>query len=270
MRLGVGQLGTRHGHAAGKWAALCGNPDVEAVGIWEPDPSLRGRVGFAAAHWFTSADALLKDARVAAVAIEGRNDESLAMATAAVAAGKHLWFDKPAGADYQAFQQLMAAAVRQRLHVQMGYMFRYSPGFGQVADLVRSGALGDIFAARAHMSTRVDLVERTAQSRQLGGILYDLGGHMFDQIVWLLGRPLSVQSVLRNDTTPTVRSYADNSVCVLQFAGALAVVDIAAADLYARELQAFVSTVRGERRPDRSPEHELLVQETLLRATGAL
>ena len=31
------------------------------------------------------------------MAIEGRNDESLAMAQAAVEAGKHLWFDKPAG-----------------------------------------------------------------------------------------------------------------------------------------------------------------------------
>jgi len=40
--------------------------------------------------------------------------------------------------------------------------------------------------------------------------------------------------------------------------------------LYERELTAFVAVVRGDQPPDRSPEHELLVQETLLRATRRL
>lgn len=321
----IGQIGIRHGHAEGKWRALLSSPVVEAVGIWEADPSLRGRDGFAAADWFSSPDELLKDPSVVAVAIEGRNHESLAMAAAAVDAGKHLWFDKPAGDDYPAFEQLIADAAAKKLHLQMGYMFRYSPGFVQVADWARASVLGDIFAIRAHMSTQVDLAERTEQSRHLGGILYDLGGHMLDQIVWLLGRPSSVQTVLRNDATPELPSYADNTVSVLEFENALAVLDIAAMEarpaarrfevygtrgsavlepfdpvrrlrlalevsaggypagesrfelpqvprqtLYERELDAFVAVVRGERPSDRSPGHELLVQETLLRATRRL
>src|SRR6202022_1245639 len=36
-------------------------------------------------------------------------------------------------------------------------------------------------------------------------------------------------------------------------------------ELYERELAAFVGVLRGEREPDRSIEHERLVQETLLR-----
>src|SRR5205823_9921037 len=141
-----------------KWQALLSHPDVEPVGIWEPDPALRGRNGFAEAHWFTSEDELLNDSSVVAVAIEGRNHESLGMAAAAVQAGKHLWFDKPAGDDLPAFQRLMDAAARQNLYVQMGYMFRYSPGFLQVEHMAKSGELGAIFAVRAHMSTNIDLV----------------------------------------------------------------------------------------------------------------
>jgi predicted dehydrogenase len=321
----IGQIGTRHGHAAGKWAALLSHPDVEAVGIWEPDPSLRGRVGFGEAHWFGSADELVGDPSVVAVAIEGRNHESLGMAAAAVEAGKHLWFDKPAGDDYPAFERLMITANMNKLYVQMGYMFRYSPGFGQVSEWARSGVLGDIFAVRAHMSTHVNLAERREQSRHLGGILYDLGGHMLDQIVWLLGRPTRVTSHLRNEATPELATYADNTVSVLEFANGLAILDIAAMEppptarrfevygtrgsailqpfdpvrtirltlvepsadygpgehllelpevarqtLYERELAAFLGVVRGERSEDRSPEHESLVQETLLRATGRL
>ena len=36
------------------------------------------------------------------------------------------------------------------------------------------------------------------------------------------------------------------------------------------ELRAFVATLRGQQPPDRPPDHELLVQETLLRLTGRI
>lgn len=327
--LRIAQIGTRHGHALGKWRALCTNPDVEAVGIWEPDKVVRAaaqaRAGFAGAHWFDSAAEVYADPSVLAVAIEGRNHESLGMALDGVDAGKHLWFDKPAGDDWPAFLRLLDNASTKRTEIQMGYMFRYSPGFSRIAEWAQTGLLGQVFAVRAHMSTWVDLAERTEQSRHRGGVLYDLGGHMIDQIVGLLGRPSWVSNVARNDATPELPGYADNSVAVFEFASALAVLDIAAMEprpaarrfevygthgsaivepfdpartirlaldapsgdypagehvlelptvsrqeLYDRELAAFVGVLRGQRPPDRSIEHERLVQETLLRATGSL
>jgi predicted dehydrogenase len=240
--LRIGQIGTRHGHAVGKWQALQSNPDVEAVGIWEPDPAARATAKalrtdgpfvtasaapatvFGDAHWFDSESDLLQDASVVAVAIEGRNRESLSMALRAIEAGKHIWFDKPAGDDWPAYQLLMQAAAARQLQVQMGY----SPGFSQISDWVRAGTLGDVFAIRAHMSTNIDIAERTQQSRHRGGILYDLGGHMIDQIVWLLGRPTRITTVLRNDATPELPTYSDNTSTVLEFEHALAVIDIAA------------------------------------------
>jgi predicted dehydrogenase len=317
--LRIAQLGSRHGHAAGKWAALRGRSDIEAVGIWEPDLSLRRRAGFDGTTWLDSAEDVLNDPSVVAVAVEGRNHESLAMARQAVDAGKHVWFDKPAGDDWPGFVALLESIAERGLYLQMGYMFRYSPGFTRVAELARSGGLGDVFEVRAHMSTNVDLVERTEQSRHRGGILYDLGGHMLDQIVWLLGRPTNVSTTLRNDATPELPTYSDNAVTVLEFPGALAIVDIAAMEarptarrfevygtrgsailepfdpartlrlavdgkdlevvelpevprqeLYERELEAFVKVLRQEAEPDRSLEHERVVQETLLRVTGGV
>jgi len=259
-----------------------------------------------------------EDASVDAVAIEVRNHASLPLAAQAVAAGKHVWFDKPAGDDWPAFASLMQASAQRRLHVQLGYMFRYSPGFTRLMELAKSGALGEVFSIRAHMSTHVDLAERTEQSRHRGGILYDLGGHMLDQIAWLLGDPKRISTTARNDATPQLAEYADNTVAVLEFPRAVAVLDIAAMEarptarrfevygtrgsailepfdpvrtlrvaryekeeiitlepverqeLYERELAAFVGVLRGEQPPDRSMEHELLVQRTLLRCTGQL
>jgi predicted dehydrogenase len=325
----IAQLGTRHGHASGKWKALVDNPDVTATGVWESNPEAleRARASgrYGSAHSYATLDEVLGDASIVAVAVEGRNHESLAMAQAAVAAGKHLWYDKPAGDDWPGFVSLMEQARERGLLVQIGYMFRYQPGFEQIASWARTGRLGHIFAVRAHMSTHVNLHERTEQSRHLGGIFYDLGGHMLDQVVWLLGRPNGIISVLRNDATPQLPSYSDNTVCLFEFDGALATVEIAAMEprpmarrfevygtrgsaitepfdpgkrlrltldeptddfasgehllplktirrqqMYERELVAFVATVEGRQPPDRPPEHELLVQETLLRATGRI
>jgi predicted dehydrogenase len=78
------------------------------------------------------------------------------------------------------------------------------------------------------MSSQLDLAERSEQSRHRGGILYDLGGHMIDQFVWLLGRPERVTSVLRNDATPEVPAYADNTLAVFEFEQALAILESAA------------------------------------------
>src|SRR6185503_1746023 len=85
MTVRIGQLGTKHGHARGKWRALVTNDQVEAAGIWEPDPAAeQEHEAHAGARWCASPDDLLADPSVVAIAVEGRNDESLAMAHAAV------------------------------------------------------------------------------------------------------------------------------------------------------------------------------------------
>jgi predicted dehydrogenase len=305
------------------------SPDVEAVGVWEPDARARAisqeGAGYLGAAWCSSFEALLDDATVDAIAVEGRNHESLSMAHAAIDAGKHLWYDKPGGDDWRGFESLMRKARQRDRYVQMGYMFRYQPGFEQIGSWVRAGLLGKVYAIRAHMSTWIPAAERQAQSVHAGGVFYDLAAHMLDQVVWLMGRPSSVTLFAQNVDTPSIPSYVDNAVGVFEFERALAHVEIAAMEarplarrfevygtrgsaitepfdpgemlrltlteaadgylqgeqtlrlptvtrqqLYERELAAFVGVIRDGSAPDRTPEHELLVQETLLRATGRI
>jgi predicted dehydrogenase len=231
----MAQFGTKHGHAAGKTLAMQVNPDVELVGLFEPDSVARERArdvrAYAGARWYESADEALADESIAAVAIEGRNDESLSMARVAVAAGKHLWYDKPAGDDWPAYQALVADARARSRYLQMGYMFRFHEGFQRVADWARSGFLGDVFSVRAHMSTWIPVVGpsgRDVISRHPGGIFYDLAGHMLDQVVWILGRPIRVQGLFENHATPEYPAFRDNTIGVFTFERALAFVDIAA------------------------------------------
>lgn len=326
MAIVMAQYGMKHGHAAGKALAMRSNPDVTLAGIFEPDEALGSLLetapAYAGVRRYRSAAELLGDPSVVAVAIEGRNDESLAMAREALDAGKHLWFDKPAGDDLDGFRSLIDDAGKRHIHVQMGYMFRYHHGFRQIAAWAEAGVLGELFAVRAHMSTWITVPARQVIARHRGGIFYDLGGHMLDQVVWLLGRPTEVSAFFRNDVTSDVPAFADNTIGIFGFARAMAYVDIAAVEprpmarrfevygtlgsailepfeparrlrlclesqaagwsageqvievetqsrqeMHEREIAAFVATLEGRQEPDRSLHHELLVQETLLRAT---
>jgi len=328
-RIRMAQHGTKHGHAAGKLHAMLENPDVEFVGVYEPDAArreaLRTDRHWQGVRWFSDAQDMLGDPSIAAIASEGRNDESLAQTAQIVEAGKHVWYDKPAGDDWAEWQRVVALARERGLLIQMGYMFRYHDGFSRIANWARSGFLGDVFGVRAHMSTNITPAAREIISVHRGGILYDLSGHMLDQIVWMLGRPQKVTSFLRNDSDG-LPGFADNTLAVFEFERAMALVDIAAMEprpmarrfevygtegsaillepfepaeairltlerpkegfqvgaqvvpvtpqsrqsLYELELAAFLATIRGEKPPDRSYEHELLVQETVLRGVGVI
>ena len=330
MAIRMAQYGTGHGHAAGKLQSMLTHPEVECVGVYEPDTGRRSALEradgpYADVRWFDRVEDMLGDPAVVAVASEGRNDESLVQTEEIVRAGKHAWYDKPAGDDWPAWQRVVGLAEKTNLQIQMGYMFRYHDGFCRIADWARSGMLGSVFSIRAHMSTNVPVASREVISAHRGGIFYDLAGHMLDQVVWILGRPAKVTAFLRNETGE-VPAFADNGLGVFEYEHAMATVDIAAMEptpparryevygtegsaillepfepgteirlvltearegypagesrvpvnsrsrqaLYDLELASFLKTVAGEQPPDRSLSHELLVQETLLRATRGL
>ncbi|MDP6039852.1 MAG: Gfo/Idh/MocA family oxidoreductase [Candidatus Latescibacteria bacterium] len=325
----MAQYGTKHGHAAGKLRAMQSHADVEVVGIFEPDTERRQEVAqsggaFEGVRWFDSEGDMLGDDSIVAIASEGANIESLNQTEAIVRAGKHVWYDKPAGDNWEQWQQVVAQAREQSLQIQMGFMFRYHDGYCKISEWVHSGFLGDVFEVRAHMSTSLRTAQKEAVAVHQGGIFYDLSGHQLDQVVWLLGRPEKVTPFLRNDMGD-VEGFTDNGVGIFEFEKAIAIVDIAAMetrpnarrfevygtkgsaimepmepaekirlcldearggyeegaqdvpvklqsrqDLYELELESFLSAIQGQKEPDRSYEHELVVQETVLRGTGKI
>ena len=216
----MAQVGTKHGHATGKLLAMQNNDAVKVAGVFEPDIDRCSELQnsdtpFHGIHWFDSFDEILDDPTIAAIASEGANHESLEQTAAIISAGKHAWYDKPAGEDWAQWQQVIANAQAQQLTVQMGYMFRYHDGFRRIAEWAKSGFLGDVFSVRAHMSTNLGAAQRAAISQHQGGIFFDLAGHMLDQVVWLLGRPRKVTSFLHNHTG-IVPNCMDNTLAVFE------------------------------------------------------
>lgn len=218
-RIRIGQIGTAHAHAAGKIAALRRSGDFEVVGLVEPNPILRQQAERARDYqglpWLTE-EQLLNSAGLQAVAVETEVGDLLSSAARVLAAGQHIHLDKPAGESLSGFKKILEEATRRRLTVQMGYMFRYHPGFQLCFRAVREKWLGEVFSIETGMGKVVDAASRQALRKYGGGAMFELGCHVIDAAVNLLGRPQRVVAHNRS-SAPVADGLADNQLAVLEY-----------------------------------------------------
>ena len=246
MSIRMAQLGIGHDHASGKAKVIAQSKEVELAGIFEPSARMRELMGANPAYdgvrWFASQEEALGDPSITAVAVEGRVSENLAVARAALEHGKHVWLDKPAGDDFDAFRDLLELATRSELHLQLGYMFRYNSGFQFAFDWARSGKLGTIRSVRTRISSpgAVEELKETWDSggELSGGLMFILAGHVIDAVVTLLGRPAKV-TPFSQSTDETIPWYRRNTLAVLEYPDALGIVESVAGEIGSSELRTF-------------------------------
>ena len=224
--LKVGQIGTGHSHAKGKVQVLRQSADWQLVGVVESDPELRREAEqveeYQGVQWLTE-EALLNSPGLEAVVVETHVAESLDVAERCIAAGKHIHLDKPPGADLPRFRQLLENADRQQLTVQMGYMYRYNPGIVLLNKLLQHGWLGEVFEVNAVMSKQVGASKRQRWAQNQGGTMFELGCHLIDLLIGVLGKPDTVTPYMRHsgDFDDTLM---DNMLAVCEYPRATATI----------------------------------------------
>ena len=149
--------------------------------------------------------------------------EALPWGAKVIAAGKHLHLEKPPGNTLGAVQGAGGGGTPKKLLLQTGYVWRWHEGVNAALDAARKGWLGEVFMVRGTMNADRDAEQRAVEARYRGGGMFELGGHVIDRIVELLGRPTKVQSWLRHDTSVPDK-LADNNLAVLEYDKALAVI----------------------------------------------
>lgn len=228
----IGQIGTGHAHAS-KLMVYRNSADYEIVGVVEPNEQLRAKAesqeAFRGLPWLTQ-EQLLNVPGVEAVLIETEVRDLLNVAQTCVTAGKHIHLDKPAGQSLPQFGRILDAAAQQKLLVQMGYMYRYNPGVQLLHDLLKRGWLGELFEVHAVMSKVVDSDGRRRLASYPGGMMFELGCHLIDLVVGLLGAPAKVtpfaQRVGRGED-----QLIDNMLAVFEYPRALATVKSSAVEV---------------------------------------
>ncbi|QDV32014.1 putative oxidoreductase YdgJ [Planctopirus ephydatiae] len=224
-RIKIGQIGVGHAHAD-KLAVYRNSPDYEVVGIVEPDEKLRlaaqNKPAFKDLPWMTREE-LLAQPGLQSVLIETEVRHLLDQAEACISAGQHVHLDKPAGESLEQYRRILQNAERQSLLVQMGYMFRYNPGYLLLKKFIQQGWLGEIFEVHAVMSKVLDPRTREQLGAYPGGIMFELGCHVIDLVLNILPQPDRITSFSRQVVTGQDRLF-DNMLAVFEYPKATATI----------------------------------------------
>lgn len=218
-RVRIGQIGTAHAHASGKMETMRASAEFEVVGIVEPDE--RRRAALAASKTYggiplMAEEELLNTPGLQAVAVETEVKSLVPTAARCIAAGKHIHLDKPAGESLPSLRRLLDDATARKLTVQMGYMLRYNPAIQLARKLVKEGALGDVFSIDAAMSKLLEGAGRRALAEYRGGAMFELGCHVIDSVLAIMGRPEKVTPHNRSSSSAN-DGFADNQLAVLEY-----------------------------------------------------
>ncbi len=244
-KIKIGQIGTGHAHASGKMDALRKLTEVyEVVGVVEPDEELRqknaGQGVYRDLEWMTE-EHLLNTPGLEAVAVETTVPDLIATASRCVDAGMHLHLDKPAGTSLSAFRRLLDAATAKGLTIQMGYMFRSNPAFQLAFRAVREGWLGTVFETHAVMSKFHTEPQRKEWEEMPGGTMFELGCHVIDATVALMGGMPDKVTPFARRTWSDRDNVQDNMLAVLEYPKATCTVRSAIVEVDGGRRRQFVA-----------------------------
>lgn len=108
------------------------------------------------------------------------------------AAGKHVFCEKPLAINAVEGAEMVAAGHAVGKKFQVGLNMRFNSGAQAVKRFVDNGQLGEIYYARAHALRRRGIPAWglfTQKDKQGGGPLIDIGVHILDLTLWLMGYP---------------------------------------------------------------------------------
>jgi predicted dehydrogenase len=215
----IGFLGAVHSHAEDKLKVVAKSAAWRLAGVCESDPAVAGRLR-AAGTPMMSRSALLSDPSIPVIAVESAVRDHAADAMAVLEAGKHLHLEKAPASDLASVRRIASEAVRRNLLLQVGHMWRYHPGLNKAIEIVRSGALGQVYMIRASISNQLALARRAEWGQFSGGVMFELGGHLIDPIVRMMGRPRRITPFLRTDGVKD--SLRDNTAVIIEWDQAMA------------------------------------------------
>jgi predicted dehydrogenase len=196
--IGIGFLGASHSHAEAKLKVVRESRDWKLIGVSETDPKLRdvlAREGVPV----LDRDRLLAHPDIRVIAVESAVRDHARDGIAALEAGKHLHLEKAPAQNMRDFQRVVDLASRRKLLLQVGYMWRYHPGVEKALEAARKGWLGNVFLVKGTISNQLAQERRAEWAEFAGGVMFELGGHVIDPLVRLLGKPDKVTPFLRTD-----------------------------------------------------------------------
>ncbi|MBB5157681.1 Gfo/Idh/MocA family protein [Saccharopolyspora phatthalungensis] len=192
--IGIGWAGRQHLDA---YQAL---PDVEIVAIAGQEPELLHSLGeqYGARMLFENWEDLLESAELDAISIAVPTFLHAPVAIAALKRGVHVLSEKPLARNGVEGQQMVDAARSAGRVLDIVFNHRLRGDIQTLGEIIHRGELGRPYYAKASWMRRRGIPKLgswfTDQEKSGGGPLADIGVHVLDYALFLLGEP-RVESV---------------------------------------------------------------------------
>jgi len=221
---GVGRIGKIH--AENLVARI---PDTEVVALSDVFPDELAKVAkrLNVSKTFPDYKQVLALPDVDAVAICSPTPTHYPMILDAVAAGKHIFCEKPVDLSIEKIRKIGDAVKKQGVNMMVAFNRRYDPNFFKVHEIVRSGGVGEPQVLK--ITSRDPAPPPEEYIRSSGGLFLDMTIHDFDMARYLMGSEVTEVYARANVLVDTVFKKAgdwDTAVVVLSFKnGAMGTID---------------------------------------------
>jgi len=227
--LRVGIVGLVHGHVHGFLGASLDRPEIEIVGVAEPDPHLLSqaatRYGFERSLLFADLEEMLEQAHPQAVLVYTNTYDHRRVVEICARHGVPVMMEKPLAVNLEDALAIQKAAHAGKIQVLVNYETSWYRSNHAAYDLVHEGALGEVRKVVVHdghngpKEIGVEpefLAWLTDPKLNGGGALFDFGCYGADLMTWLMDgqRPQAVTAVTQQ-LKPEIYSRVDDEATII-------------------------------------------------------
>lgn len=182
--IGAGRVGKNHSRSLTGYV-----PNVRISAIVDPVNDVLQATAdeFGIEGRFTSLTEALDKAQIDAVIITTPTFTHRELAAEAAAAKKHIFLEKPMALNLFECDEIIDAAQRNGVLLQLGFMRRFDPEFAAAAQRVQAGEIGQPMMIKS-LTHGPGLPPAWARDlRTSNGMLAEVNSHDWDAVRWLVG-----------------------------------------------------------------------------------
>ena len=190
---------------------------------------------------------ILNDPEIQAVLICSSTNTHSPISLEAIAAGKHVFCEKPIDHDLSKIKQVVEALKGSNIKYQVGFNRRHDHNFAAVKQAIVEGKVGDVHIIK--ITSRDPEPSSAEYAAVSGGMFLDMTIHDFDMVRFLAGcdaEEIYVQSAVLVDPAIGEAGDVDTAVITLKMEnGAIAVIDNSRRAAYGYDQRAEVFGSKG-------------------------
>ena len=212
-------------------------PDVEVVAIADPAETRLNQMAatYGVTNKYTDYHDLIARDDIDAISVGTPNHLHAPVAVAALEAGKHVLSEKPLARSGAEAETMVRAAINAGRVLQVAFNHRQRGDVQVLKKYVEAGGLGRIYHAKASWMRRSGIPGMggwfTSREQAGGGPMIDLGVHVLDMALYLLGEPevIAVSAATYAELGPRGRGNSNWRTGTLVGQGGYEVEDLATA-----------------------------------------